>query len=57
MASVISMWCGIFLGLKLTKLFGICNFSGAKDSGKVLIIMIYYFYIFFFVIAQQIFTT
>ena len=42
MASVIPMLCGILLGLKLTKLFSICNLSGAKDSGKVLIIIIHY---------------
>ena len=37
----------ILLGFKLTKLFHICNFSGGKDSGKViirLIIIIYYYY-------------
>ena len=36
MASVIPKLCGILLGLKL-----ICDFSGAKDSGKVLIIIIF----------------
>ena len=40
MASIISMWCGIFLGFELTKLFSICDFSVAKYSGKVIIIII-----------------
>ena len=31
-------------GLKLTKLFGIYDFSVEKDSGKVLFIIIYCFY-------------
>ena len=31
-------------GFKLTKLFGIYDFSVEKDSGKVLIIIIYCFY-------------
>ena len=31
-------------GFKLTKLFGIYDFSVAKDSEKVLIIIIYCFY-------------
>ena len=44
MVSVITLWSYIFLGLKLTKLFGIEKFSVAKDSGKVLIIIIYCFY-------------
>ena len=44
MASVMSMWCGILLGFKVTKLFGICDHSGVKDSGKVLVIIIYYLY-------------
>ena len=30
MASVIFVWWGMFLGFKLTKLFGICHFSGVK---------------------------
>ena len=40
MTSVIAMLCGIFLCLKLTKLFCIWEL----DSGKVLIKIIYYFY-------------
>ena len=47
MASVIPMLCcGILLGFELTKLLNICDFSSAKDSGKVLItiIIIYYYY-------------
>ena len=43
MASVISLWCGIFLGFN-SKNFGICDFLGAKGSGKVFMIIIYYFY-------------
>ena len=31
-------------GFKLTKLFGIDDFSAAKDFGKVFIIIIYCFY-------------
>ena len=31
-------------GFKLAKLFGIYDFSVAKDSGKILIIIIYCFY-------------
>ena len=35
-------------GFKLTKLFGIYDFSVEKDSGKVLIIIIYCFYNYLF---------
>ena len=34
MASVISKGCGIRLGLKLTTIFRICDFSGTKDTGQ-----------------------
>ena len=34
-------------GFKLTKLFGIDDFSAAKDFGKVFIIIIYCFYNYF----------
>ena len=44
MASVITMWWGILLVFKSTKLFGICDFPVANDSVKVVIIIIYYFY-------------
>ena len=42
--NVISMRCTIFPDFKLTKLFDILNFSGAKDAGKVLIIIVILFY-------------
>ena len=35
-------------GFKLTKLFGIYDFSVEKDSGKVLIIIIYCFYNYYY---------
>ena len=41
------MLCGV-LCFKLTKLFSICDFSEAKDSGKVLIIIVYYYYKFYY---------
>ena len=37
-------------GFKLTKLFGIDDFSAAKDFGKVFIIIIYCFYNYFLLI-------
>ena len=37
-------------GFKLTKLFGIGDFSAAKDFGKVFIIIIYCFYNFIIII-------
>ena len=39
--------CGysILIHSKLTELFGIENFSGAKGAGKVLIIIIIYYFI------------
>ena len=41
-----NMWCSILIYSKLTTwLFGIENVSGAKDSGKVLIISIIYFFL------------
>ena len=43
MVSVNSMWCTILIHSKLTKIFDIENFSGAKGAGKVLIIIIYYY--------------
>lgn len=49
MASVIHMLYGIFFAFKLRKLFSICDFSRAKDSGKVLNIIICYFYNFAFI--------
>ena len=56
MVRVISIRHSTPAGFKLTKLFGIYDFSVAKDSGKVLIIIIYcynnnyYFYLFIFLI-------
>ena len=44
MVRVISIPHSTLAGFKLTKLFGIYDFSVAKDSGKVLIIIIYCFY-------------
>ena len=41
MVRLISRQRGGLAALKLTKLFGIDDFSAAKDSGKVLIIVIY----------------
>ena len=41
MVRLISRQRGGLAALKLTKLFGIDDFSAAKDSGKVLIIIIY----------------
>ena len=35
-------------GFKLTKLFGIYDFTVEKDSGKVLIIIIYCFYNYYY---------
>ena len=35
-----NIWYSILFGHKLTKLFSIENFSGAKHAGKVLIIII-----------------
>ena len=45
MVGVISIWSRTPAGFKLTKFFGIENFSIAKDSGKVLIIVIYIVFI------------
>ena len=39
-------------GFKLTKLFGIYDFSVEKDSGKVLIIIIYCFYNYYYCIRK-----
>ena len=44
MVRVISIRHSTPAGFKLTKLFGIYDFSVGKDSGKVLIIIIYCFY-------------
>ena len=41
------------LRLKLTKLFPNINFSGEKDSGKVLIIIIILFLIIFKTVSKQ----
>ena len=41
MVRLISRQRGGLAALKLTKLFGIDDFSAAKDAGKVLIIIIY----------------
>ena len=41
MVRLISRQRGGLAALKLTKLFGIDDFSAAKDSGKVLIMIIY----------------
>ena len=41
MVRLISRQRGGLAALKLTKLFGINDFPGSKDSGKVLIIIIY----------------
>ena len=41
-------------GFKLTKLFGIYDFSVEKDSGKVLIIIIYCFYNYAGYVLQQV---
>jgi len=41
MVRLISRQRGGLAAIKLTKLFGIDDFSAAKDSGKVLIIIIY----------------
>ena len=41
---------GGLAALKLTKLFGIDDISGAKDSGKVLIIIIYCYLIIIIII-------
>lgn len=53
MASVIFVWWGMFLGFKLTKLFGICHFSGAK---VLIITMNFFFFIIniFIIIAKVI---
>ena len=48
MVRVISIRHSTPAGLKLTKLFGIYDFSVAKDSGKVLIIIIYCFYNYYY---------
>ena len=44
MLGVISIRSCTPAGFKLTKLFGIDDFSAAKDFGKVFIIIIYCFY-------------
>ena len=44
MVRVISIRRSTPVGFKLTTLFGIDDFTVAKDSGKVLIIIIYCFY-------------
>ena len=44
MERVISIRHSTPAGFKLTKLFGIYNFSIEKDSGELLIIIIYCFY-------------
>ena len=43
MVRLISRQRGGLAALKVTKLFGIDDFTAAKDSGKVLIIIIYIF--------------
>ena len=40
------------VGFKLTKLFGIYDFSVEKDSGKVLIIIIYCFYNYYYTLDR-----
>ena len=44
------MRCSILIHSKLTELFGIKNFSGAKGAGKVLIIIIIYYLIIIIII-------
>ena len=46
------MLCGILLGFKLTTLFNIYDYSGAKDSGKVLIIIIELLFIIITIIIE-----
>jgi len=50
-ASVNTTWYSVLFYHKLTKLFSIENFSGAKHAGKVLIIIIILFLIIIFLIA------
>ena len=51
MVRVISIRHSTPAGFKLTKLFGIYDFSVAKDSGKVVIIIIYCFYNYYYIDA------
>ena len=44
MESVIPKFVWHLPWLQIDKLFSICDFLGAKNSGKLLIIIIYYFY-------------
>ena len=48
MVRVISIRHSTPAGFKLTKLFGIYDFSVGKDSGKVLIIILYCFYNYYY---------
>ena len=48
MVRVICIRHSSIAGFKLTKLFGIYDFSVEKDSGKVLIIIIYCFYNYYY---------
>ena len=50
MVRLISRQRGGLAALKLTKLFGIDDFSAAKDAGKVLIIIIYCYLIIIIII-------
>ena len=38
------MWCSIVIHSKLTEIFDMETFSGAKGAGKVLIIIIIYYF-------------
>ena len=55
MIRLISRQSGGLAALKLTKLFGIDDFSAAKDSGNVLIIIIYCYLIIIIIIINRIF--
>ena len=52
MVRLISRQRGGLAALKLTKLFGIDDFPGAKDSGKVLIIIIYCYLIIIIITSE-----
>ena len=53
MVRLISRQRGGLAAIKLTKLFGIDDFSAAKDSGKVLIINIYCYLIIIIIICTH----
>ena len=42
--------CSLLIHSKLTELFGIENFSGAKGAGKVFIIIIIYYLNYYYII-------